>query len=320
MRGRTDAAPAVSIILPTYNRAHCIRRSVDSVLNQTFTDFELIVIDDGSKDDTKQILESYKDPRLVHIHNTDNRGQTKRLNDGLRIARADLIAFQDSDDEWLPTKLEKQVTAMRGLPPEVGIVYTDKWRHEPGREKYHWRSPSNMPEDGIIFDRALDDRVYNIGPQSVLIRKRCFDELGPFDERLTNFNDWEIFVRISRKYLFFHIQEPLVNYFVSPDALTRIGEYKGIEAIEVLFDKYLPDLKRSPIVLARRAYWIGSYHMREGNVRKGRSFLWTAAKARPFNPRYVAAWLLSLLGRPVYRAAHRFLNSRQPVRVAGGTA
>ena len=142
--------------MPTYNRGYCIRRSVDSILNQTFRDFELIVVDDGSTDDTKNIMESYDDPRIVYIHNVGNRGQTPRLNQGLSVARADLIAFQDSDDEWMPEKLEKQVSAMQRLPLEVGVVYTDKWRCEPGRAPFHWRSPVNMPEDGIIFDKALE--------------------------------------------------------------------------------------------------------------------------------------------------------------------
>lgn len=300
----TSDVPAVSIILPTYNRAYCIRRAIDSVLNQTFTDFELILIDDGSTDDTRAIVESYDDPRLVHIHNEDNEGQTKRLNDGLRLARADLVAFQDSDDEWLPTKLEKQVAAMRAQPPEVGLVYVDKWRFEPEREKFHWKSPTNMPEDGIIFEKALDEQVYNIGPQSVLIRRECFDKVGPFDERLTNFNDWDMFVRISRHFLFYHIPEPLVNYFKSADALTSLGERKGIEAIQVLFDKFLPDLAKNPALLAKRAYWIGSFHMRDGDVAKGRAFLWRAWKAQPANLRYLAAALASVLGQGAYRALY----------------
>ena len=301
-----NSVPAVSIVLPTYNRGYCIRRSINSVLNQTFKDFELIILDDGSTDDTQAVVGSYRDRRIVYIRNLANRGQTVRLNDGIRAARADLIAFQDSDDEWLPTKLAKQVAAMRGQPSDVGLVYTDKWRHEPGREKFHWKSPHNMPEDGIIFERALDTAVHNIGPQSVLIRRRCFDEVGLFDERITKSNDWEMFIRISRKFLFFHIPEPLVNYFVSSDTMTvTLGESKGISTIELIFDKYRPDLERIPALLAKRAYWIGSFHMRDGDVEKGRAFLWTAVKARPFNPRYVAAWLLSLLGRPVYRAAHR---------------
>lgn len=300
-----DASPAVSVILPTYNRAHCIRCSIDSVLNQTFGDFELIVIDDGSTDGTAQIVESYDDPRILYIRSAENRGQTKRLNEGLAIAKAELIAFQDSDDEWLPTKLERQVAAMRACSPDVGIVYTDKWRIEPGREPFHWKSPHNMPEDGIIFDRALDTQVNNIGPQSVLIRKRCFDEVGCFDERITKFNDWEMFIRISRKFRFFHIPEPLVNYVASPDAMARLGENRAVETVEIIYEKYLPDLKRNPAVLAKRAYWIGSFHMRNGDAAKGRAYLRVALCAQPFNPRYIAAAIVSLLGSGAYRAVHR---------------
>jgi glycosyltransferase involved in cell wall biosynthesis len=295
----------VSIILPTYNRAYCIRRSIDSVLNQTFADFELIVLDDGSTDDTARIVESYDDPRIRYVRSAENCGQTKRLNQGIAMAKADLIAFQDSDDEWLPTKLERQVTAMRACSPEVGIVYTDKWRIEPGREPFHWKSPHNMPEDGIIFDRALDTQVNNIGPQSVLIRRRCFDEVGRFDERITKFNDWEMFIRISRKFLFFHIPEPLVNYVASPDAMARLGENKAVETVEIIYEKYLPDLRRNPAVLAKRAYWIGSFHMRNGNAAKGRAFLREAVRAQPFNLRYLVAGIVSSFGCGAYRAVHR---------------
>jgi glycosyltransferase involved in cell wall biosynthesis len=306
LRDEANPAPAVSVILPTYNRAYCIRRAIDSVLTQTFTDFELIILDDGSTDDTESVVKSYDDPRIVFIRDAKNRGQTVRLNEGIRAARSALIAFQDSDDEWLPTKLEKQVAAMRRLPDEVGIVYTDKWRHEPGREKYHWKSPHNMPEDGIIFDRALDDAVYNIGPQSVLIRRRCFEEVGNFDERITKSNDLEMFIRISQKFRFCHIPEPLVNYFVSGDTMSAtLSEGKGIGAVELILEKFRADIERNPPLLAKRAYWIGSYHMRDGDTKKGRAFLWTAVKAQPGNPRYLAGWLLSQMGRPIYRAAYR---------------
>ncbi len=109
-------------------------------------------------------MQSYDDPRIIYIHNDTNKGQPARLNDGIRLARADLIAFQDSDDEWMPTKLARQVEAMRALPPGVGMVYTDKWRCEPGRDRFHWKSPTNMPEDGIIFDKALDNECTISGP------------------------------------------------------------------------------------------------------------------------------------------------------------
>ena len=136
---------------------------------------------------------------------------------------------------------------------DVGMVYTDKWRCEPGRDRFHWKSPTNMPEDGIIFDKALDEQVYNIGPQAVLIRRDCFDKVGLFDEKLYNFNDWDMFVRISRHFLFFHIPEPLVNYNVSADAMTATGEDRGIVAIETLFHKYLPDLEKNPALCSPSA-------------------------------------------------------------------
>lgn len=304
----TTEIPAVSVVLPTYNRGYCLRRAVDSVLAQTFANFELIVIDDGSTDDTVQVIQSYDDPRIIYVQNESNRGQPTRLNDGIRLARADLIAFQDSDDEWMPTKLARQVEAMRSLPPDVGMVYTDKWRCEPDRDKFHWKSPTTMPEDGIIFDQALDDRVYNIGPQSVLIRRTCFDKVGLFDENLYNFNDWDMFVRISRHFLFSHIPEPLVNYNVSADAMTATGEGRGIEAIETLFQKYLPDLEKNRPLLARRAYWIGSFHMRDGDAAKGRAYLRRAFRAQPFNPRYVVAAVGSFLTQGAYQRLYRSIK------------
>ena len=106
---------AVSVILASYNRAYCLHRAIDSVLDQTFRHLELIIVDDGSTDDTKALVESYDDPRIVFLHHQRNRGLTICLNEAIRAARAPLIAIQDSDDEWLSEKLEKQVAVMRAV-------------------------------------------------------------------------------------------------------------------------------------------------------------------------------------------------------------
>lgn len=112
-------------------------------------------------------------------------------------------------------------------------------------------------------------------------------------------------MRISRHFLFHHIQEPLVRYNVSPDAMTALGERKAIEAIEIIFDKYRPDLEKLPEVLAKRAYWIGSFHMRTGDAAKGRYYIRKALRAQPLNPRYIVAAVVSQLGCGAYRAVHR---------------
>ena len=101
--------PGISVIIPTYNRAHLISRSAKSVLAQTYPDFELIIVDDGSGDNTEEIIEALADPRIRYLRHESNRGVSAARNTGIRAARGDYIAFQDSDDEWLPQKLEKQL-------------------------------------------------------------------------------------------------------------------------------------------------------------------------------------------------------------------
>ena len=298
-------AYAVSIVLPTYNRAYCLRRAIDSVLNQTFRDFELIVIDDGSTDETKELIESYDDPRIVFLHNLENRGASACLNDGIRVARAPLIAIQDSDDEWLPKKLEKQVATMRAAPEDVGVVYCDRWRIE-GAAKVWSRAPHFTPDDGLIYGAALSGSVYNIANQCLLIRRYCFENVGYFDENIRRHLDLELLIRISSKYLFLHIPEALVNYYITNDSISKKGEEISINTWEIIVEKHLGRLKDYPKALAKRSYWIGSYHMRSANTLKGQRYLAIAFRASPTNPRYAAAFLMSLFGS----AAYRFLYSR----------
>ena len=117
MNGKT---PKVSVIIPTYNRAHLVGRAIRSVLNQTYQDFEIIVVDDGSTDNTEEVVKSFNDPRIRYIRHEKNRGGSAACNTGIRAARGEYIAFQDSDDEWLPEKLEKQMQVFENTPTGVG--------------------------------------------------------------------------------------------------------------------------------------------------------------------------------------------------------
>ena len=120
----TENNPTVSIIIPTYNRSRLIARAVKNVLNQTYQDFELIIVDDGSTDGTREVVAGFSDERIRYVQHDKNRGEAAARNTGIKVARGEYIASHDSDDEWLHEKLAKQIRAFENCSPEIGVVYT----------------------------------------------------------------------------------------------------------------------------------------------------------------------------------------------------
>jgi len=205
--------PLVSIVAPTYNRAHLLRRSLESLLAQTEPRFEVIVVDDASQDDTEQVAKSLGDDRIRYLRLPANRGPSGARNVGVGETRAELLAVQDSDDEWEPTKLERQLDALARGGPETGVVYCDMLRvqadgvttaphHSPIVERGRWIDPSTR-----FYS------PYGLGIQSCLIRRCAFNEVGGFREDLRCFEDLELFLRLLLRWRFVHIPEPLVRYY-----------------------------------------------------------------------------------------------------------
>ena len=114
---------AVSVVIPSYNRAHLVKRAIDSVLNQTYREFEVIVVDDASTDGTAEIVKGLADQRVRYVKHQANRGVSESRNTGIKAAKGHLIGFLDSDDEWLPHKLRKQIDRFNELPSDTGVVY-----------------------------------------------------------------------------------------------------------------------------------------------------------------------------------------------------
>lgn len=204
--------PRVSVILPTFNRAGLLARSIASVLAQTYNDFELLVMDDASTDDTAAVVRGFVD-RRVRYHQLDrNRGPGAARNAGIRVASGEFVAFQDSDDEWLPDKLERQIAAFAGAPSSVGIVYSDMLMvRENGSVVYH---PSPTVVSGRLVDPATGFyQVYMLGIVPVVVRTKCLQRVGGFDERLPAFEDLELLTRLAQRYDFIHLAEPLVRHY-----------------------------------------------------------------------------------------------------------
>ena len=210
--------PRVSVIMPTFNRAHCLERAIDSVLDQTFRDYELIVVDDGSTDHTADLLKRYGDS-LKSIHQ-QNRGVSAARNTGIRAARGELIALLDSDDCWLPTKLERQVDFFE-THPQAQVCQTEEiWIRNSRRvnPKHRHRKFS-----GLIFEKSLP--LCLVSPSAVMLRKSLLDQVGLFDERLPACEDYDLWLRITWKYPVDLIPTPLiVKHGGHADQLSRMPE------------------------------------------------------------------------------------------------
>jgi len=294
----TEKTPTVSVIIPTYNRAQLIGRALQSVLDQTYRDFEIIVVDD-STDNTGEIVRSFKDERIRYIKRDIRKGAGAARNTGIKAARGKYMAFQDSDDEWLPEKLEKQMKVIETAPPAVGVVYTDMLRISKAGEAKYWHSPTIV--DGRLIDpKTSDYQALGLGIQSTLIKKECFDKAGLLDEDLPHLEDLELFIRMTRHYRFAHIKEPLVKYY-APGGITANTD-AAVTAQNLLFQKYSKEIRNHRRFLAKWYFRMGSELCKNGQIERGRVYLFKAARKYPVNIKYLGAALASLTGQKTYNS------------------
>jgi glycosyltransferase involved in cell wall biosynthesis len=206
--------PRVSVIIPTYNRAHLIGQAIDSLLAQTYHDFEVIVVDDGSTDNTQAVLSRYGD-RITYIFQK-NAGPSAARNTGIRASKGELLAFLDSDDMMSPTKLALQVAYLEAHP-EVGVVYSG-WQYlsEDGTTVQGEVRPDREGE--ILKDLLVEG--YLFPPVAALMRRECIDRVGVFDESLPTYEDPEFWIRIALAgYRFGCIEQPLCQWRMTSGSL-----------------------------------------------------------------------------------------------------
>ncbi len=188
------AKSLVSVIIPTYNREEYIGEAIQSVLGQTFTDFEIIIIDDGSTDKTADVVKSLSDDRVRYIYQ-ENRGRSNARNHGLKIAAGRYIAFLDSDDLYLPDKLELQV-AYLDTHPEVGMVYTSAYCIN--AEGVLLSESYRACVSGWIYNNIAFYVPVTVTLPTVMARREVFDRVGGFDEEMERFEDTDMWRRISK--------------------------------------------------------------------------------------------------------------------------
>ena len=246
--------PAVSVVLPTYNRAALLGRAIRSVLRQSYTNFELLVIDDGSTDETPNVVAGFRDPRIRYISLAHNTGAGAARNVGIRMARGKFLAFQDSDDEWLPSKLAKQMTAFERGSVNLGMVYSDMQRILGDGTATYFAAPS-VTSDRLINLAAWFYQVGNLGVQSSVIKREYLDAAGHFNEDLPAFEDLEMFIRLSRRCEFHLLREPLVRYY-DTDGISK-DRYAGWLSRKLILKLYYKEiLTHSPAFLVHETLWL----------------------------------------------------------------
>jgi len=205
-------SPSVSIIIPAYNRAHTIERAIQSVLNQTFQDFEIIVVDDGSTDETQAIVEGFRDPRIRYLCHERNRGAAAARNTGIKAAHGEYLAFLDSDDEWLPEKLSEQITVLQSAPDEVHASCTGYYLHLARSGLTLEKIPSHTHS----WLRQLLLVGCDLSPGSTLVvRTVSLESVGLFDETLLRFEDWDWLIRYVKRYQLALVQKPSARVYLN---------------------------------------------------------------------------------------------------------
>lgn len=196
--------PSVSVIIPTYNREETIARAIQSVLKQTFQDFEIIVVDDGSTDRTRAVVEGFCDPRIRYLRHEQNRGAAAARNTGIRTARGAYLAFLDSDDEWLPEKLSEQIAVLQSAPDEVHASCTGYYLHLVRSRLTLEKIPSHTH----LWLKQLLLVGCDLSPGSTLVvRTISLESVGLFDETLLRFEDWDWLIRYVKRYQLVLVQK-----------------------------------------------------------------------------------------------------------------
>ncbi|MEB3280997.1 MAG: glycosyltransferase family A protein [Lyngbya sp.] len=261
--------PLLSAVIPTYNRARLICTSLTSVINQSYKNLEIIVVDDGSTDNTKEVVESINDPRINYIHCSSNQGGATARNIGIDAAKGEYIAFLDSDDAWVPKKLEIQLNEILKHPhPEVIVSYTQVFHSLSGISEKTYNNFDEkfiIPKQGKSDTETVSDYLFCKKGKtltSTLMLKRSLASTTRFRDGLRKHQDWDFCIRLEAKgALFSFIQQPLTIWNGDPsyDHVGRISNYHLSEswfrecrshisskaATAFLFNKILPPLMKS---------------------------------------------------------------------------
>ncbi len=304
----TSRRPLVSVVLPTRNRASTLEDAIRSVLNQSYAQLEVIVVDDASEDATADVVAGLGSDRVRLVHHARQLGAAAARNSGVEASRGELLAFQDSDDRWLPGKLDLQVGLLVEADPRVAVVYGGFLRLRDGASVpfppriVRWAHRLCLPGHSLSGDlRRLLPRGNVVTAQAAVVRRRSFEDAGGFDPELIRFEDWDLWLRIARHGSFLFVDRPLVEVRISSDSLST-DMAAAVADLEHMASKHQSCAR---FLSAASSYILGEQCMQGGEVREARRHLARAVSLAPENGWYWLALAASLAGRWFANAALR---------------
>lgn len=273
--------PLISVIIPVYNGEKTIKTTIDSVLNQTFTDFELLVVNDGSQDSTLAVVNEIQDAR-IRVFSFPNSGVSASRNRGLAEAKGEFISFLDADDLWTPDKLETQLKALQENPQAAVAYSCTDWIDESGQ---FLRAGGHMTVNGNAYEKLLLRDFVESG-SNPLIRRQALEEVGTFDESLAFAEDWDLWLRLAARYEYVAVPSAQILYRISPESASsniwkmEVGSLKVIERHFAQAPESLQPLKRETLG-SRYKYLM--FKAIEGNLERKKGlaavrFLWQAIR------------------------------------------
>jgi glycosyltransferase involved in cell wall biosynthesis len=280
--------PLVSVVIATYNMGEYLPHAVQSVLDQSYTNVEIIVIDDGSTDDTRDRIKPYLcDGRVRYLYQ-ENKGQTVAKNRGFMESKGTYVALLDADDVWFPDKLEKQIPCF-SLSPDIGVVYTDvECIDEHGDVLQGWKRNCYS---GRISGRLLIDNFVPLS--SVLIRRDCLDKVGMFDEKYRMGIDYDLWLRMSAYYDFYYLDAVTFQYRIWSGQMSH-NYKKRMESAIAMMNSFL---ENHPSLVDRKTVneaWAHTYvakgsciaRFEKDRIGAFREYL----RSLSFVPTYIPAW------------------------------
>ena len=277
--------PMISVIIPAYNRAATIFRAIQSVLVQSFQDFEVIVVDDGSTDSTCDIVKNAPDQRIYLLRHEKNLGAAAARNTGMKAARGAYIAWLDSDDEWMPEKLEIQLQALMKASPDQKASCTAFELSENGSLRIYTPEHTDYRKMFLKCNQAPGS--------TLLFESSMLDEIGYLDVSMRRYEDWDWILRYGAKYRFLAVDQPLSKVHFSPDRSSIQVETSA----KTFISKYSETLRQFGVyrnrVISRRWVDVSSYYAREHKILKTLYFLAKGFIMYPFHSLDVWAWVIN---------------------------